>query len=289
MGIEKYIQVTSISEVLSCLGGTSPARIICGGTDMVISLREGSLGEHITLVDISRVKELQQITQDGQDIEIGAAAVMADIAESSCIAESSLILHHAARSVGSPQIRSRGTIGGNIVTSAQCADTIPALLALDAQITLMNSEQSVRTLPISQFLTGPKQTDIRNDELLISVRFPSLAGGVYRGSYYKLIRRAAVAKSRMSFALISAQDRQGIVEDIRISIGSALSTHGRFKEAEKMLIGKKASLDAVEKTAECCVSQVVEQTGIRWSSAYKLPVIKDVLCRELETLLEMED
>jgi CO/xanthine dehydrogenase FAD-binding subunit len=191
--------------------------------------------------------------------------------------------------VGTPQIRNRGTIGGNILTAAQCADTIPVLLVLDAELVLRNTKGNERTLSLRDFFTGPQSTAIGPNELLMLIRYPSLGDGRWKGTFYKLIRRAAVAKARLNFAILVRVSAGGSIEKARTSIGSALPTPGRFTPAEELLKGKKPSRELVEAAAEACVDYVREKAGRRWSVEYKEPVVRNVMIRELAGLLDLED
>jgi CO/xanthine dehydrogenase FAD-binding subunit len=290
MAIQGFLLAKSIPEALHVLEKLSPnGKFVCGGTDIMVAMHGDTLPQQCTLIDISSIDELHFIRKDDGCIEIGAATSMACLAESDLVAKSSHILQQAAHSVGSPQIRNRASIGGNIITAAQCADTIPALLALNARLVLLNTRNEKRVIPVADFFTGPKLTAIAPNELLVAVRFPSLEGENYQGSYYKLIRRAAVAKSRLNFAIIMRRDQDGVVQDLRISIGSALSIPGRFMAAEAVMIGELPTVAMAKEVAERCSRQVVEQTGRRWSSAYKLPVIEDVMYRQLIQLLGFEE
>jgi len=257
-----------------------------------VALRNGSLEPHKTVfIDISRVPELSFIRMDDarQSVEIGSTVTHAKVASDPLVGKSSLILTEASHSVGSLQIRNRGTIGGNILTAAQCADTVPALLALDAELVLMNTNGATRTVPMGNFFPEPKKTGIRNDELLMLIRYPALDANAWTGSFYKLIRRAAVAKARLSFAILALVSRAGTIEDVRISIGSTLPTPGRFPPVEELLRGKRPSPELVEAAADACVAYTRQKAGQRWSSEYKEPVVRNIVTQELSTVLGLEN
>jgi CO/xanthine dehydrogenase FAD-binding subunit len=224
----------------------------------------------------------------GGRLAIGAAVTHARIAGDPLVAAASLILGMAAHSVGSPQIRNRGTIGGNVLTAAQCADTIPALLVLDAELRLRNSAGTERIVAIRDFFPKPKCTAIRSDELLMDIRFASLAGTNWKGSYYKLIRRAAVAKSRLNFATLASLAADGTIAEARISIGSTLPTPGRFTVAEQLLKGQRPSAALVDAAAEACTAYMIEVAGRRWSAEYKEPVVRNLARRQLALVLGLE-
>jgi CO/xanthine dehydrogenase FAD-binding subunit len=288
--MRNFCLARTLDEARSLLAQWGDEALLCaGGTDLMVALRNKSLAPGKTcLIDIGRVPELSFIRESDDWVEIGSGTTHAAVAASGLVAASSLILGDAARSVGSPQVRNRGTLGGNILTAAQCADTIPSLLVLDAELLLLKPDGTTRRVPLAGFFPKPKETAIGPGEILLSIRYRSLAGSAWRGSYYKLIRRAAVAKSRLSFATLARVGGSGLIEGARISIGSTLPTPGRFGPAEALLKGKAPSWSLVEEAAEVCASYMIEKAGWRWSTEYKQPVVKNVIKRELAAVLGLE-
>ncbi|MFO7849346.1 MAG: FAD binding domain-containing protein, partial [Spirochaetia bacterium] len=166
-----FQRAETVDEVLERLASSGEKiQLVAGGTDVMISLRYEELSRTIEeVLDISGIDELKYVhlkEADGKkNLHIGAATPLRQIAGEPIVQENMLVLHKAAESVGSLQVRTRGTIGGNIVTAAQCADTVPALLVLDA-VLVLKSKNGSREIAIEKFFTGPKQTDLRADELL---------------------------------------------------------------------------------------------------------------------------
>jgi CO/xanthine dehydrogenase FAD-binding subunit len=292
MAIQQFYLAQSVDEALSQLAKSGEgAQLTAGGTDVMVKMRNGSLGpEKNCLIDIGRIPDLSFIkeSENGLTIEIGSCTTHTTLAADELASTSSLILDKACRSVGSPQIRNRGTIGGNVLTAAQCADSIPALLVLDAELVLRDTRGSERTLPIRDFFPGPKKTSILPNEILISFRYRSLRDAAWRGSFYKLIRRAATAKARLNFATLVRVSSMGMIEEARISIGSALPSPGRFAPAEELLKGEKPSRELLEAAAAACVDYMTRNAGRRWSSEYKEPVVRNVMRRELAGVLGLE-
>ena len=321
MGIERFLQPKSLEEALALLGAEGEkAQVVAGGTDVMVALRNGSLDPRRTcFIDIGRIEGLAGVrTLAGSSglpvtglriVELGSATTHAVLTSDATVRDSSLILGMAAHCVGSPQIRNRGTLGGNIVTAAQCADTIPALLALDAELVLRKAGGGERVVAIRDFFPSPKRTAIAPDELMTAVRYTALSRSEgWLGSYYKLIRRAAVAKARLSFAILVRISAEGVLTDARISIGSTLPTPGRFPTAEALLRGtpvgplgksgapqpagtgadKGALRERVDAVADACVDYLIQQAGRRWSSEYKEPAVRNVVRRELSVLLGLE-
>ena len=287
MTIATYKKAHTIAEAFSLLqqqvacDSKQKSVFVCGTTDFMISRHAGDSQERVDCIDVSEIQELKGCRELEGVVTVGAAYRLADMVKNPTIIDSALILHQAAEQIGSPQIRNRASIGGNVITAAQCADTIPVLLVLDAQLHLTNLQGEKRIVPIEEFFTGPKKTDLRKHELLTAISYPSLKAAGYTGGFYKLIRREAVAKSRLNFAVLVKVDPDGIMQDVRISIGAALSVPGRFSPVEQFMIGRKANTALCKEAAEQCADYVLASTGVRWSTPYKQPVIADVMYRML--------
>lgn len=157
-------------------------KIIAGGTDVLVNLKEGrSQTSH--LISVARINGLSGIEKKGTKVVIGSHTLVAEIAESKLIKDQYPALAKAASKLGSPLIRNRATIGGNIVTARPAADLIPPLMALGATIELKSKEGS-RTLHLEEFLVGPGQTTINPNEILTKVIIPEAkpfsGGGLYQ-------------------------------------------------------------------------------------------------------------
>ncbi len=282
-----FYRAKSVEEALEILNQEQEkVKLIAGGTDVLIDLRSSKLPEQIRLLlDISGLDELKEIgLQDGR-LHIGGAAVLADIASAPAVRKQGIVLHCAADAVGSQQIRNRGTLAGNIVTAAQCADTVPALLVLEAELVLRSVSGS-RSVRIADFFTGPKQTDISPAELMTEIIIDP-PGKEYRGVFEKLMRREAVAKSRLGLAVLARQNADGVIEDLRLSIGSSLPTHGRFPTVEQMLQGQRPDEALLQEAAAEAGEYMLRIGGRRWSTDYKRPVVQNLTEKCLRAVLEV--
>ncbi len=282
-----FYRAKTVEEVLEILNQEQEkVKLIAGGTDVLIDLRSTQLPEQVRLLlDISGLDALKKIElQDGR-LRIGGAAALADIAAAPAVREQGVMLHSAAAAVGSQQIRNRGTLAGNIVTAAQCADTVPALMVLDADL-LLKSATGSRTVRITEFFTGPKKTAISPSEMLTDVIINS-PGKEYRGVFEKLMRREAVAKSRLGLAVLARQREDGVIEDLRLSIGSSLPTHGRFPTVEQMLRGQRPDGALLQEAAEEAGEYMLRIGGRRWSTDYKRPVVQDLTEKCLRAVVEV--
>ncbi len=236
----EYFAPQSLDEACTLLAGLGKdSKILAGGTDVLIELRKASDGASRTIVDISRIPVLRGIEESGDSILIKPLTTHTEILRSKALSVHAPLLQAAVSGIGSPQIRNRGTIGGNIMNAAACADTVPPLIALGATITLRSSHGE-RPVPLSDFFVKPYATTARRDEILVRIRFPKLPSGA-RTSFIKLGRRNALSISRLSVAAIVVKDGAGTITDARIVPGAAFPKWQRVLEAERLLLGKKPS------------------------------------------------
>lgn len=283
-----YYRAGTLDEALEILKQEEEGvKLICGGTDVLIDVRNNALPEQVRLLlDISGLEELKGVELRNGELCILSGTTLAAVAEDPLVREKSILLHTAAEAVGSQQIRNRGTVAGNIVTAAQCADTVPALLVLNATLVLKSATNS-RRVPIDEFFTGPKTTALKPDEVLTEIAFTP-PGSTYRGVFEKLMRRGAVAKSRLGLCVLAAQNEAGEVEDLRVSIGSSLPSHGRFPTVEQMLKGIRVEAPMLHQAGIEAGEYMVRVGGTRWSTEYKLPVVQSLTEKCLREVLEVQ-
>ena len=277
----EYIAPAGIPEICSLIDEYgSDARIIAGGTDLLIGLGSPGAAFPKLVVDISRARELEGISESADAVIVGPATTHAGLIRSGVLQQHAPILSQAAATVGSPQIRNRGTVGGNIMNAATCADTVPPLIALGAEVTL-RSRAGRRTLKLEHLFLEPYRTAARPGELLTEIRFPKPAS-LFRGSFIKLGRRNALSIARLSVAALLRFDEERRIIDARIVPGAAFPTWRRITEAEQILTGSKPSGDLFAKAGRCVAGAMVASTGRRWSTEYKEPVIAVLVRRALE-------
>jgi CO/xanthine dehydrogenase FAD-binding subunit len=281
----EYRTPETITEACRVLGEWGPrGKIIAGGTDLVISLRKGEAQPQI-LIDVTRVPELRRIEEAEGKIRIGAAVTHGEIASSKLIQQYGKVLSDAASWVGSPQIRNLGTIGGNIVNASPAADTVPALMVLNASAKIISSRR-VREIPLSELFQGPYQSSLNPDELLAQVSFPKLTSD-FRTGFIRLARREAMAIARMSVAVVLRMTRvENRIEEVRISAGAVTPTPHRMWEAESILKGKTPDEGTMKKAAQGISEAMVQWSGVRPSTTYKAPVVEALFLRCMRQALE---
>jgi carbon-monoxide dehydrogenase medium subunit len=277
----EYISPQSIEEATSVLAKYgSDARVLAGGTDILIELRRSNAKTPKAIVDIFSIKELKGIVESNGSIILKSLSTHTQVQKSDLVKKYAPLLSAAASVIGAPQIRNRGTVGGNIMNAATCADTVPPLVALGAELTLQ-STSGTRKILMSEFFIKPYKTKANQDEILTEIQFPKLSANV-TSSFIKLGRRNALSISRLSVAAILIKDNSGKISDARIVPGAALPTWMRVTDAENLLIGEKPSKELFAATGQKVSEVMISYTGRRWSTEYKEPVIAVLVRRALE-------
>ena len=277
----EYYSPHSLSEACTVLAEFgADARILAGGTDVLIELRKQGAKSSKAIVDITWIQSLTGIEESGNSIVIKPLVTHSEILQSKIVEKHAPLLRAAVAGIGSPQIRNRGTVGGNIMNAAACADTVPPLIALDA-IVKLHSSKGERDVSLSEFFVRPYVTVAKSDEILVEIRFPKLPGNA-RSSFVKLGRRNALSIARLSVAAVLARSDAGVITDARIVPGAAFPTWQRVTEAEKVLIGQQLSRELCHEAGRKVSEVMISFTGRRWSTEYKEPVIAVLVRRALE-------
>lgn len=278
----RYHSVTSVEEAIKLLAENGErARIIAGGTDILIEIERHQRPNVDVLIDISRIEGLDAIEQRDGLIHLGALTTHNQVVGSDLIRERALPLAQAAWEVGAPQIRNRATIAGNVITGSPANDTISPLLALDAQVTL-RSVQGERTVPLSGFYTGLRRTVMRPDEILTRISFAPLQDN-QRGTFIKLGLRRAQAISVINITAVLTFDGETIT-NAAITLGCVAPTVIRVPEAEKVLIGKTLTEETIRETALVAASVPKPIDDIRSTAEYRTEMIKVLVSRALNQI-----
>lgn len=277
-----YYSVTTVSEALHLLAEYQQrARIIAGGTDIILELERGLRPNVEVLIDISRVPGLDQISLKGDSIALGPLVMHNHVVGSPLAVQRALPLAQACWEVGAPQIRNRGTVAGNLITASPANDTITPLRALGAQVTL-SSLEGERTVPLSAFYTGVRRTLMRPDELLTSISFPALAPNE-RGIFLKLGLRRAQAISVVNTAVILRFDGD-VVTRATITLGSVTPTIINAAIAEQALVGKALTPETIAEAARLAAAAPSPIDDVRSTAEYRTEMVRVLVSRALKAL-----
>jgi len=279
-----YIQPTSIEETLSCLRKYNPdARIINGGTDIILEV-ERKIRQPSVLIDISRVQGLDKIWKDNGWIHIGASVTHNQAVSSHILHQYAYPLVRACWEVGAPQIRNRGTIAGNILTASPANDTIPALIALGANVTLRSHARGQRIMPLQEFIQGVRKTALEQDELLIEMSFPAMKENE-KGTFIKFGLRKAQAISLVNAAVVLGFEGSQVTR-AKIALGSVAPAIVLAAQAQEYLQGKSLDETVIDKASDLAVLAANPIDDIRGSAEYRLGLVRTLVKRALMQIYE---
>ena len=256
------------------------AHIIAGGTDLIPRMQRAAANVPARLIDISRLSELRFIRVNSGWIETGGLATHAEMVSSPLYLQSAPALQQACASIGAPQTRVRGTLGGNLANASPAADTAAPLLALDARVVLQ-SVQGQRELALSDFFTAPGKTRLQPGEFIYCVRFPVPAGR-WGSCYFKLGRRQGMSVAVASAAVYLQLGDDDRIQIARAAFGSAAPTPVRSPHVEASLTGNKPSSELFDQAAAAVQEDISPITDIRASAAYRRRSAQVLLKRALQ-------
>ena len=194
------------------------------------------------------------------------------------------MLAQAASLVGSPQIRNMGTIGGNIANASPAADTVPAMVALNAKVRLVCSSGE-REMSLEELFAGMGKTKLADDEIIQEIFFPALTGRT-GSAFIKLGRRNALAISRVSVAAIVGYGQEGeVINDCRIAMGSVAPSPFRVRSAERILVGCVPNADNRSRCVETALEEISVTLGQRASAIYKKKAAPALIRKALDAAI----
>ena len=282
----EFLQAKKIDEALNYLNEYNKVKIIAGGTDILVEMHKDDIAneELDYLLDISNIEELTEITEKDDKIEIGALVTHSELVKNDLINENSAVLAQGAVTIGSTQIRNRGTIGGNVVNASPAADLLSPLIALKAEVVL-KSVEGKRKLSLPEFITGPYRNDLNKNEMVTKIILPKYSDKYY-SIFKKIKRRKAADIARLNMAVVTKVNQENEFEDIRIVPGSATPSPQAFAKIENKLEGRKINNLDFDNLAENIGEEMVSITGERWSTPYKKPAIGSLLKKSLTGIIK---
>lgn len=277
----------SLDEALAMKAQRPEALPIAGGTDVMVDVNFGRLRPQ-AFIDVSGLPELATLRQENGTVFLGAGVTYATVVKELAPFKP---LVQASRSVGSPQIRNRGTVGGNIGTASPAGDALPVLAAYDAEIILRSDARGERSVPWDKFFTGPKKTAIGGDELIVGTRWPRRRGP---GSFSKIGTRNAMVISVAGLCLQVDEDGRRV----KVALGSVGPTIIRAKQAEDQISSametagtwpdpsKTLADNVVSEFAELVAAAAKPLDDVRGTAAYRRHACRILARRALSWALE---
>jgi len=261
------------------------ARVIAGGTDLIVQMKNGRVAPSV-LIDAKKIPELNRLEwKDGEHLFIGAAVPLSKVIAYTPIKQHFGILYQSCSVIGSMQLRNRGTIGGNICNAAPSADSAPPLLCLGAKAVIAKTS-GTRKLPLQSFFSGPGETALSNNEILIGIEIP--APPPYSSGYY--LRHTPRQDMDIAVAGVAAllifNSRDNVCREARIALAAVAPTPIRVFQAEELLKGKVFNDKIIVSAAEQAAEAARPISDMRGSAAYRQELVKVLATRTLKMALE---
>ena len=270
----------TLEEAYGLLADGGPAwRPIAGGTDLLVAIT-GELGEPpARVLDLWRLDELRGIDVSDGRLTIGALTTYTSIRRSADIAVHAPVLAEAAATIGAAQIQNRGTIGGNIAHASPAGDTLPVLLALDAEI-VVGGARGERRVPALAFWPAYRLTSLATDELVLRVVLPAVAGRQARFRKVGTRRAQAISKVVMTLAWTEPEPG-GPWRDVRVALGSVAATPIRAAATEAVLEGRRPDEATTGRASEALAAEISPIDDVRSTADYRRAASVRVLARLL--------
>ena len=270
--IENYFAPTDVAEVLTLLNQYGEQAKLLAGGQSLMPLMKLRLAEPQTIIDLNSVAALDDIHEEDGRLHIGALARHADVATHPLILQSYSLLADAARNIGDPQIRNRGTIAGSLVHADPSADYPPAVMALDGRPVVAKADGSTRTVLIDDFLAGPLMSDIGEDELVTRIEIPAPAA--HSGGAYAKHSQVAGDFAIISVAAQVTLDPSGVCQRASIVVGGVMPKPCRAEQAASLLKGKTIDATLLTQAGEAAAEEVETEDDVRASADYRRQLIR---------------
>ncbi len=281
---DEYLTPASLAEAFAAMEQhRGRYRVVAGATDTLPWAREGRAGDVTipTLIDVSKIPELNELHVDERRVRLGAAMPIQRFLDEPALARALPALPRCAVWFADDQIRAQATIGGNVVNASPAADATPCLIAHEASIELATSHGgkiAKRSMPLRDFITGPGKTKLADGELVTGFECDALPG--YGGSFEKVGHRRSLVISLVCLAVLVKLDADGRqFEDVRLAIAGIRPIPRRLREIEDFLRGKTLSADLLEEVADLPLDLVQSRTR----QEYRRDVVRGFLMRGLIT------
>jgi carbon-monoxide dehydrogenase medium subunit len=276
-----YQAPTTVAEAIQLMAKhNGTARPLAGGTDLIDQMRVGRFAPDM-LIDVKKLKELNVLFTDADGLHVGAAVPCYRIYGDETVTSQYTALADSCRIIGSVQIQSRASMGGNLCNSGPAADSIPSMIALGG-ICVIAGPGGTREVPVESFCTGPGKNVLKPGELLVEVRFPPRPAN--SGSHY----RRMIPRNEMDIAVVGVGasvvlDKSGQkFESARIALGAVAPTPLFAEAASKLLAGQPVNDESLDKAAAAAREIATPITDMRGTREYRIHVTGVLVKRVLQ-------
>jgi len=266
----EYVEPASLDEAVSLLveyGGR--AQLLAGGTNLLVQMKMERLAPDC-VINVGHLPELSGVAPTDGGLRLGALTKIRALRNAPLVQAEYAALAEACAAFGSAQIQMMGTLGGNLCNGSPASDSVPALMAFDAQLRLVGPAGE-RTLPVEEFLLGPGQTALQDGEILVDVQLPRPRAGT--GSAFIKISRVAADLAKASVAVVLVREGDRVV-DCRLTFGSVGPTVLRARRAEAVLAGNPFSAELALEAGQIAAEEVLPIDDVRSTAWYRREVVK---------------
>jgi CO/xanthine dehydrogenase FAD-binding subunit len=284
---QEYHQPRTINEALENMANAKgDVAVIAGGTDLLLDLKQGRHDPVDQLIDVSGIKEMQEVVLDGNHIKLGAAVTHKHIISNSLLAEHAQCVVEGCGLIGGPQVRNVATIGGNVSHGLPAGDGTISLLALDTEVQIAGPE-GIRIEPLIDIFAGPgKVTFDRVRELIVGFRFVAKGNGE-ASAFHRVMRPQGVAIAILNMAAWVKISEDGIVDKVRLSCGPAGPKPFRAKNTEEYLSGKTWDDSTYQEACNILADEVSLRTSAhRATEEYRYQLLPVLVREVMEAAIE---
>lgn len=280
---QEYYRPHTLKEALETLAShNGEARVIAGGTDLILDLKKGSKQARY-LVDIRNIEEMDVIEEREGKIYVGAGVTHSQVANSPLIREKATALAEAAAQVGSVQIRNVGTVVGNVVNAQPAADTAVALVALEAEAEIVFTDGSRQLIRVEDLYAGPGESKVDSTRSIVMGIYVPLKPNC-KSTFQRIARRQSLALPVINVAVALVLE-EGIITGSRIAAGPVGPQPTRLKEVEDFLVGKTLTEDIIAQAGRMAAAIARPRSSVlRGSREYRQHLVEVLINRGLQVL-----
>ena len=282
-----FVKASTIDEAIRLIANDG-TRVVAGGTDLVVEIKKKAIDLQ-EIVDIGGLKELQMITVNENYLNVGACSTFSTLSSSNEVKKYANGLFEAANTIGSPQIRNLGTLGGNMANASVAADSIAPLMSLRSLVEL-ESLDGKREVEAKKFFSQNKKDFLKSDEIITNIKIPLRADSY--STYVKLGKRKSLAIVVLGLAMNLIIDKSKICQRADIIVNAVSPLPVELSEIEECLIGKEFKENNWRRTLPLFQEAIIELIPNRASMPFKKEAIKGVAIesfRRIEKMIVMED